>query len=113
MSQIDRNVENASARDAYELGLRARSDLEMQPANRPGGGGAGMVVATDGGSGAGGADTTFAFVRTRFVCSFCCGDLVPAASRNSEKLVCRNASNRRTSGAACTSPLNPKYAVPL
>ncbi len=36
------------------------------------------------------------------------GGVTPEASRNSSKLNFRNASKRRRSGAACTSPLNPK-----
>src|ERR1019366_2359472 len=61
------------------------------------------------GSGAG-FDTSRVFARTFF--SLFRGGVTPEASRNSSKLNFRNASKRRRSGAACTSPLNPKYTVP-
>ena len=41
------------------------------------------------------------------------GPWIPAASRSSASLNCRNFSRRARSGAACTSPENPKYIVPL
>src|ERR1039458_3578018 len=41
------------------------------------------------------------------------GGLIPTESRNSVKLVINRVSSRRRSGAACTSPLKPKYTVPL
>src|ERR1035441_6815988 len=57
-----------------------------------------------------GGFTSCVFARTFF--SLFRGGVTPEASRNSSKLNFRNASKRRRSGAACTSPLNPKYTVP-
>src|SRR5208282_2134660 len=54
--------------------------------------------------------TSCVFARTFF--ALLRGGVTPEASRNSSKLNFRNASKRRRSGAACTSPLNPKNTVP-
>ena len=70
------------------------------------------------GADADGAGATFAFARTLFFFIFFFffssfrGGVTPTASHSSVKLNFRNASKRRRSGAACTHPLNPKYAVP-
>lgn len=73
-----------------------------------------MDARTGGGADADGA--TFALAPTlfsfTFVCSFFRGGVTSAASRSSVKLNFRKVSKRRRSGAACTHPLNPKYAVP-
>ena len=69
------------------------------------------------GADADGAGATFAFARTLFFFTFFFSSssfregVTPTASRSSVKLTFRNASKRRRSGAACTHPLNPKYAV--
>jgi DNA-binding transcriptional regulator WhiA len=54
------------------------------------------------------ADATLRFLRGLFLS----GGLIPTAARNSVKLVISSFSSRRRSGAACTSPLKPKYTVP-
>lgn len=75
-----------------------------------------MDARTGAGADADGAGATFAFARTLFSFIFFFssfrGGVTPTASRSSVKLNFRNASKRRRSGAACTHPLNPKYAVP-
>lgn len=79
-----------------------------------------MDARTGAGADAEGAGATFAFARALFSFTFTFtffffpfrGGATPAASRNSVKLNFRKVSKRGRSGAACTHPLNPKYAVP-
>jgi len=75
-----------------------------------------MDARTGAGADADGAGATFAFTRTLFSFTFFFSSfrrgVTPAASRSSVKLNFRQVSKRRRSGAACTHPLNPKYAVP-
>src|SRR5271167_934881 len=56
-----------------------------------------------------GVEATCAFALVLFLC----GAPPPAALRSSAKLNFRKLSRRSRSGAACTSPVKPKYAVPL
>src|SRR5208283_3422449 len=70
---------------------------------------AGSGVDTETVASGAGVEATCAFALVLFLC----GAPPPAALRSSAKLNFRKLSRRSRSGAACTSPVKPKYAVPL